>query len=251
MVDGDRAGELADGSGGDPQVHAHLAGVPGAIEVIGEELAERRAVDSATLAKALGGWRGMVDSSLPTLVFVIAFMASGQLLNVAVWAAVGAGALMALWRLVRRQSVQQVLSGFLGVALAAFIASKTGNASDFYLPGLLINAAYAAALVISVLVGWPAIGLGIGAVTGNLKGWRGDRRLKRLYSLVTLLWAGMFLLKLAVQVPLYLMGSVGALGFAKIAMGLPLMVLVAWITYRILRPELARAGASAGRSSTS
>lgn len=243
---GDSIGETAGSVVEQPEVHAHLAGVPGAIEVIGEELIEQRPVGSAALAKALGGWRGMVDSSLPTLVFVVAFLISGQQLNVAVWAAVIAGAAMALWRLVRRQSVQQVLGGFLGVALAAFIASKTGNASDFYLPGLLINAAYAGALMVSVVVGWPAIGLGIGAFTGDPTGWRRNRRLKKAYSLATLLWAAMFLLKLAVQVPLYLMGSVGALGFAKIAMGLPLTILVAWITYRLLRPEMAMARAAGG-----
>lgn len=230
------------------EVPSHLTGIPGVIEVVSEELAEPGDVTSNMLANALGGWRGMIDSSIPTAMFVIAYLVTAHDLRAAIWAAVIAGALMAIWRLARRQSVQQVLGGFGGVAISAFVAAKTESAANFYLPGLLTNVAYGAAFLISALVGWPLVGLGVGAFLGDIKGWRKVAPLRRAYTVVTLGWAALFWLKVAVQVPLYLLNLVGPLGVAKIAMGLPLTAVGAWLSYRVLRPELARAQSLAPKS---
>lgn len=213
--------------------------LPGPIGSLGEELRTDVPIPSGMLADAIGGWRGIIDSSLPSLVFVISYLATSQNLTTSIYCALGAGAAIAIWRLLRRQSLQQVLGGFGGVALSAFIAGRTGNAADFFLPGLLINAAYALAFTISNLVRWPLVGLGVGAATGDVAGWRQDQQLRRAYVLATWLWAGMFALKLAVQLPLYFAGLVGALGVAKIAMGWPLMLIVGLVTYRLLKPALA------------
>ena len=55
----------------------------------------------------------------------------------------------------------------------------------------------------------------------------------------SLLWAALFGLRLAVQLPLYLAGAVVALGVARTAMGLPLFALGLWLTYRLVRPPSA------------
>lgn len=230
------------------EVRTHLTGLPGVLEVVGEELAEPTDVTSGMLANALGGWRGMIDSSIPTAVFVVAYLVTAHKLRTAIWAAVIAGALMAIWRLVRRQSIQQVLGGFGGVAISAFIAAKTDSAANFYLPGLLTNVAYGAAFLLSAAVRWPLVGLGVGAVLGDLKGWREVASLRRAYTIVTLGWGGLFLLKVVVQAPLYFLNLVEPLGVLKIAMGLPLTAVGAWLSYRILRPELARAQSLAPKS---
>ncbi|HYT10540.1 MAG TPA: DUF3159 domain-containing protein, partial [Mycobacteriales bacterium] len=81
------------------------------------------------LVESLGGWRGLADSGLPVVVFVGVNAAAG--LAAAVWAALAAGVLLLVLRLVRRQSAQQAVSGFLGVALAAYIASRTGEAKGY------------------------------------------------------------------------------------------------------------------------
>lgn len=235
----ERDSESSPSEGDPPPVHSHLAGIPGAIEVIGEELEDARPISSTMLANALGGWRGMVDSSVPTAAFVTTLLASSHNLALAAWVAIGSGAIMAAWRMLRRESVQQVFAGFVGVGIAAFVAAKTGNPSDFFLPGLLTNAAYALVLLVSVAAGWPLVGLAVGAVIGDPTGWRRQPRLRRAYVIATLMWTGMFATKLVVQLPLYWLGLVGALGVAKIVMGLPLTIVVGWFTYRLLRPELA------------
>lgn len=188
----------------------------------------------ALLAQAVGGWSGLFDSALPSAVFLVTYLVTGQQLTPSVWAAVVAGALVAVWRLVRRQSVQQVVGGFVGVAVCAWLASRTGRAEDFYLPGLLLNAGYAALLAISALIGRPIVGYIMGALTGDLTGWRQEPVLRRACSTVTWMFAAMFVLRLVVQIPLYYAGLVAALGVARLAMGYPLYGATLYLAYRII-----------------
>jgi hypothetical protein len=186
------------------------------------------------MASAIGGWRGLVDSSLPGAVFLIVYVVNGNKLSQAVWAAVAAGGVIAVLRLVRRQSLQQVVSGFVGIAFCAWLASRTGRAEDFYLPGILINIAYAVGLSVSCVVGHPLLGYGVGAATGDVTGWRRVPEQRRAYSLATWFFAAVFATRVVVQVPLYLAGWVGPLGVAKLALGWPLFALAAYLSYRVI-----------------
>jgi len=224
-----------------PHEHHHKLGLPPGLEALSEDLIEDTEVEATMLSKAIGGWRGVIDSSVPSIVFLIVYLIDKSHLDRAVWAAVISGAAIAAWRLLRRQSVQQVIAGFFGVAFSAFIAAKTGSAVNFFLPGLLINIGYGLAFTISVLIRWPAIGLMVGGATGDVSGWRADDQLRRVYSAATWIWAGMFFLRVLVQVPLYLADLVGPLGVAKIAMGWPLTLFAAWWSYRLIKPSFALA----------
>lgn len=210
----------------------------GPLSSLSEDLRTDTPMQGAMLANAIGGWRGIIDSSLPSLVFVISYLVTSQNLTTSIWAAVIAGVVIALWRLLRRQSLQQVLGGFAGVAISAWLAARTGSAADFFLPGLLINGAYGLAFIVSNLVRWPLVGLVVGAATGDLAGWRKDPELLKAYRLATWIWAGMFLLRLVIQLPLYFAEQVGALGIAKIALGWPLMLIVGLWTYRLVKPAI-------------
>jgi hypothetical protein len=195
----------------------------------------------ADLLEALGGPQGIADSSLPALAFVVAYTAGGSDLRLAAWVAVGVGALMAVIRLLRRETLQFALAGFAGVALSAFIADRTGRAEDFFVPGLLLNAAYAAAYLVSILVRWPLLGIIVAPILGERKTWRHDPERLRLYTRASWLWVGVFLLRLAVQLPLYLAGALVALGVAKTAMGLPIFLVALWLTYLVLTLDPTRA----------
>ena len=187
------------------------------------------------MANAIGGWRGLVDSSLPGAVFLIVYVIDGNVLATAVWSAVAAGALIAVLRLVRRESLQQVVSGFIGIAFCAWLATRTGKAEDFYLPGLLLSIGYAVALATSCLVGHPVLGYAVGAATGDISGWRAVPEQRRAYALATWFFVAVFVVRLAVQLPLYFAGAVGALGVAKLALGWPLLALAAYFSYRMIR----------------
>jgi hypothetical protein len=166
--------------------------------------------------------------------FVVAYTISGSDVTASAIVAVVMAVGFAAWRLIRRESPRNVVSSIAGVALAAFIATRSGRAEDFFLPGLLANAAYASAFLISIFVGWPLVGVIVGAVTGDGNDWRGDPKRTRLFVLATWVWVVLFSLRLVVQLPLYLAGDVVALGVARTAMGLPLFALGLWITWRLV-----------------
>ena len=188
-----------------------------------------------SLIKAFGGWGGMLDASLPGLAFVLVYTAFDRNLRLALIVALVLGGVFAVIRLVRRDPLQNVIGGFVGVAIAAVIANATGRAEDFYLPGLFINAGYAVAYLVANLVRWPLIGVIVGLAAGWGTTWRQDPILLRAFTRAGWVWVGFFALKLAVQLPLYLAGKVVALGIARVAMSWPLWLLVLWLTYVIVK----------------
>lgn len=189
------------------------------------------------LANALGGAKGLIDSSLPTIAFIVLFTIVKVELMSAVYVALGTAALLAVIRLLQKNSLQQVVSGLIGVAIAAWFVSRSGRAEDYFLPGLLTNLAYGIGIVISILIRFPAVGFVVGALTGDVLGWRKDPAKIRLYSLVSWWWVGMFSLRLLVQVPLYLAGSLELLATARLIMGWPLYLAVAFVTYRAIKAQ--------------
>src|ERR1700710_2714162 len=111
-----------------------------------------RGDEPPTIADAIGGPAGMVESSVPAVAFVVAYSASGSDTRLSAGIAVGLAALIAGARLVRRESPRFALSGLVGVGFAAFVATRSGKAENFFLPGLLANAGYAAAFLISIAI---------------------------------------------------------------------------------------------------
>jgi hypothetical protein len=217
--------------------------------------------DRHVVLEQLGGWRGMVDASLPTIAFIVANGIGG--LTVGIWAAVVAAVLVFLLRLVRKESIQQAISGLFAVAVAVVIAARTGEARDFFVLGIVRNAGIGVLLLGSLAVRWPLVGvvaeflapshLGTMAshrlpslrgrlepqpVDGETAGtaapdrgepdqpaerhWREDPRMLRAYSWLTVLWGGVFVLRAVVQWVLYRRDAVELLGTSSLVLGLPL-----------------------------
>jgi len=188
------------------------------------------------LVEAVGGPLGMAENVAPALTFVLAYTFSGSDTTVAAYVAVGLALLLTAARLARRQSPRNAVAGLIGVAFAAFIATRSGRAEDFFLPGLVFNAGYAAAFAVSVLIGRPIVGYIATQLDGSQStAWREDRVRMRAFNRATWLWTALFSARLLVQLPLYLAGSVVALGVARTAMGLPIFALGLWLTYLLVR----------------
>ncbi len=188
-----------------------------------------------TLAEAVGGPLGMAETTLPAVAFVVAYTVSGQETNVAAVVAVGLALLLSVARLVKRETPRHALSGLVGVAFAAFIATKSGKAENFFLPGLLANAGYATAFLVSIVVRWPLVGVIVSQLDGEGTEWRQDPARVRVFSRASWLWVALFGVRLLVQLPLYLAGAVVALGIARTAMGVPLFALGIWLTFLLVR----------------
>ena len=190
--------------------------------------------DQAKILGALGGTRGLLDSGLPSLVFLIAFNVSHNL-NKSAIVSIALSVLFAIARLVKRETLQHAISGVIGVAFCALLARHTGKAADFYLPGLIINVVYGVVYSVSNLVGWPVLGLVLGPVLGENLAWAKDPARKNAYRRAGWLWVGLFVSRLIVQYPLYKTNHINWLGTARLVMGTPLFLVVGWGTWLILR----------------
>ncbi len=189
------------------------------------------------LAQAIGGPLGVAESALPAAAFVAASTASGGDTTLAAIVAVALALLLTLARLARGQTVQYALSGLIGVAFAAFIAARTGKAENFFLPGLLANAAYGSAFAISIVLRRPLAGYVTMALHGHppTGPWREDPLFLKAATRASWVFVVVFAGRLAVQLPLYLADALVALGVARVAMGLPLFALASWLAWLLLR----------------
>lgn len=192
---------------------------------------------------AVGGVRGILEALLPGFVFLVVYSVltsfAGQdaqeALIPALGASVGLAVIFTVARIVVKGQPTQAIAGLVGVLLSAALALWTGDARDNYVLGFFTNAGYALGLLVSVLVRWPVLGLVVGFLMGDGTGWRADRAKFRLAQFLTLAWVGFFALRLVVQVPLYLVDNVQALGLTRLLMGVPLYALMLVFTWLIVR----------------
>lgn len=192
-----------------------------------------------SVADAIGGPRGVAESVVPTLLFVVLYVATRSV-PVAAVAAVAVVALALILRIVQRQSPATVLGGLIGVALGAVLAIRSGEGSDFYAPGIVINAVSLLVLVISLVARRPLVGLFVGILDPRVQDWAADPDARRVYGRATWLFVALYASKLAVQVPLLLTDRVAALGVAKLAMGLPAFAVIAYLVWLMHRALLVR-----------
>lgn len=199
------------------------------------------------LVESLGGKRGLVDSGLPAVVFVFvnavvdAFSARSTALHVAIVAAVACGVGIIALRLRRKETVQQAVSGFLGLAIAVFFAARSGEARDFFKPGIYINAGYGAVFLGSVLIGRPLVGAIYGAMDGLGTTWRTERRLRRVFSVATVGWAAVFALRAVVQTIFYNADRPDLLAISRLLLGWPLTIGAVALTVAFVRRSHRRA----------
>lgn len=181
----------------------------------------------------MGGLRGLVYSALPVAVLVPVNTAFGLL--PALFSALGVAAAILVWRLVRRDSVQPALAGFLGVGISALIAWIVGASKGYFLLGIWTSLIWATVFGLSVLIRRPVVGYVWSWVTGRDRSWRQSRRAVLAFDAATLTWVAVFGSRFLVQHHLYDADETGWLGVARIAMGWPLAAIGALVTYLAIR----------------
>lgn len=181
-------------------------------------------VIKARLSEMLGGWYGSIETALPTVAFVVMYVVRDEV-KVAVLAAIGVTFIMLAVRLYIGGSVRYVLSSLAAIGVAAFFALRSGDAADAFLPGILFSGGYGVLALLSILGRWPIIGFIVAAADPNYAkeptAWRKDRPLVTVCSKLTWVLLALFVIRVALMLPLYLAGEVVWLGVAKIALGWP------------------------------
>ena len=190
--------------------------------------------DRDKVVNALGGKKGLIDSGVPSIVFLVVFNISKEV-NTAIMSALALSLILAIFRLIKKDTIQHSVSGVIGVLICAYFANKSGNASDFYIPKLLTNLGYGTVYLIANLVGWPILGVVLGPLLGENFTWRNNPARKRMYVKASWIWVAMFFSRIAVQYPIYKSGNLNLLGTVNLAMGYPLFIATAYGSWLILR----------------
>ena len=181
----------------------------------------------------MGGVSGLIYSALPVAVLVPVNTVFGLL--PALFAALGVAAAILLWRLIRRDSVQPAVAGFLGVGVSALIAWVVGASKGYFLLGIWMSLIWASVFTLSVLIRRPVVGYVWSWVNGRDRTWRRSRRAVLAFDVATMTWVAVFGSRFLVQHHLYDADETGWLGVARIAMGWPLAAVGALVTYLAIR----------------
>jgi uncharacterized protein DUF3159 len=193
-------------------------------------------LDASALLQRLGGRRGVLDGALPPLVFLAVhagagFWSHGQTaLRAAVLASVVAALALVVLRLRQREPLKAVLRGLAGLGVAVAFALWTGEARDYFLPGIWVDGAYAAGLASSVMVGRPMVGIAYAALHRMGRTWRHQPALRRVLTLATWGWALVYATRAGVQAYLYAADRPELLGLGKLLLGWPLTVVAVVLT---------------------
>ncbi len=185
-----------------------------------------------TIWEQMGGPMGMVDSGLPVVVFIVANAIGG--LGWGIGAALAAAVVIAIMRVVRKRPVTQAIAGVFGVGIAAYIAYRTNSAKGYFLLGIWSYLVYGGALLQSMLVRWPAIGVIWEGINGRGTAWRRDKKLVRRYDFATLVWVLVFAARYLVQNYLYDTDQVGWLAVVRLLMGYPVFLIAIAISVWIV-----------------
>jgi hypothetical protein len=203
------------------------------------------------LPPALGGIRGLIDGGLPPLVFVGVNAVAGvqttrpTALAAAIGAAAATGLAIVALRLIRKEPLRQALGGLAGLVVAVAFATTSGEARGFFLPGILVDAAYGLVFAGSALVGYPLVGTVYGWLYRR-RDWRDDPRLRRLFVLATVGWSGVFAVRAGVQALLYREDLPGLLAVGKLLLGWPLTLAAVASTLAAVSRATRRSAAAAG-----
>jgi hypothetical protein len=185
------------------------------------------------LLAQMGGISGLIYSALPVAVLVPVSTAFG--LTPAIVAALGVAAVILVWRLIRRDSVQPAVSGFIGVGVSALIAWIVGASKGYFLLGIWTSLIWAGVFALSVLIRRPIVGYAWSWVQSHDRGWRSSRRAVLAFDIATMTWVLVFGARFVVQRHFYDLDQTGWLGVARISMGWPLTALAALVTYLAIR----------------
>lgn len=198
------------------------------------QVAPGEAPSGRALLTAVGGVRGLAESILPGFAFLVVYAVTHELVPSVVIPVVVALVFVAI-RLLQRQSLATSLAGILGVAISAGLSLITGRAESNFIPGIVINAVCLLVLLVTLAIRRPLIGIVVGVLLTDGDDWRADAGKRRVLTVATWLWAGLFALRLAIEIPLYLAAEVELLAGIKLITGVPLYAALLWVTWLLVR----------------
>ncbi|WP_018179777.1 DUF3159 domain-containing protein [Jongsikchunia kroppenstedtii] len=189
-----------------------------------------------TAWEQIGGLSGLIQSSIPSLLFVAVQSILG--IAAAAMAAFAVALLILIARRMRRLTIRPAIGGVVGVLVSSVIAYRTGEARDYFLPDIWGYAICAVALAVSIVVRWPLAGVVWSSLNGTSMRWRRDRKALSGYSIATAVAVAVFILRAATQLWFYRHDEAGAMALARVVVNYPLWAIVGGVwAWSIRRAE--------------
>lgn len=179
--------------------------------------------------KVLSGRGNLIDSILPPLLFVL--LNAIWRFEIAMWGSLSLALILTAMRLIRRQQVGYALGGVGAVVLAILVARFLGRAEGYFLPNIITGALTALACLVSVITRRPLVAWTSHFARRWPQEWYWHPRVRPAYSEVTLAWALLFALRLALQIFLFREQAAGALAVIQFATGWPLTIVLLAASY--------------------
>lgn len=215
-----------------------------AATVIADSADQSRSTTSEMWGKfrALGGPGHILDGAAPAIGFLIGYATVNAKIGVLI--ALGVAGLVAIYRLLRGDSVKVVSISLAVVVVFSLFVGITGEGRGFYLPDLLICGIGTAAFGLTLVTGrplshWICRRIGLEPADAADPAER-----LRLHRRVTFAWFAFWALHLVIMVPLYAANKVVVLGTVALVLGKPALILMLAGTWLWVRRSLHTARAA-------
>jgi len=141
---------------------------------------------------------GVIDAVIAPVFFVV--LANFVDLNTAIYSTGGLLIVFLIYRRLRKQNLKFVFYGFIGSAIALFLARLQGSASGFFIPGIIRDATIATFGLISILIRKPFTIYSSKAFRNWPKEWYFHPRVRPAYTKVAIIWTIYLSLKAGLQI---------------------------------------------------
>ena len=176
-----------------------------------------------------------LDALIPPIIFVI--VQSRTTLLKGIIFAIGLAFILALYRLIRKQSSIYAFAGVIGVSLTGGYAYFMGSASSYFLPKIIGSGIGAVLSLLSIVFGRPLAAYLSHLSRGWPLKWFWRKDIKPAYREVTFAWAILFSLRLFILLMAYRKVNLSALVWLNTLLGTPAtaIVLISTLLYGTFR----------------
>lgn len=172
-----------------------------------------------------------IDALFPPLIFFLVYRFST--LEIAAGLTLVYIVCLIGYRVLKKHTMKYVFVGTGGVLLSIGFSALSGDAIHYYLPGLISTGLIVFGTLISLIIKKPLAALASHITRGWPIQWYLRDDIRPAYRNVTILWAVYFFVRLAIQVPIYLMGAFDLYFFINNVLGWPMNIVLLIVTYVI------------------
>lgn len=134
-------------------------------------------------------------------------------------------------RISKKENYYYAVGGFLGTLFAIGMVLLNDNSSNFFLPDIIGTAVLILVTFISLVIKKPLAIWASHITRGWDINWFYRNDVYPAYKEVTIFWLGFFVIRISIEIYLYINASLSELTLANIILGYPVLIAVLTISY--------------------